>query len=103
MFWKIEALTAKRTEITQTLEGSMEDVQNQAMIYGLEILDISPDYMALIRNIFQGHKLSAAALALFFKDFADVQKGGLSITETMSTLDETTSNVVLKKALKKIS
>ena len=50
MYWKIEALTAKRTEITQTIEGSLEDVKNQAAVYGLEILNITPDYTALIKK-----------------------------------------------------
>jgi type II secretory pathway component PulF len=103
MYWKIEALTAKRSEITQTLEGSLEDVKNQAFVYGLEILRISPDYAAFIKSIFQNHKLSSSVLSIFFKDFADMQKCGLSVNEAINTLNETTSNTVLKEALKKIS
>ena len=103
MFWKIEAITAKRTEITKTLEGSLEDVKNQAAIYDLEITHISPDYAAFIKNIFQSHKLSSSVLAVFFKDFADMQKSEIPLNEAINTLDETTSNLALKEALRKIS
>jgi type IV pilus assembly protein PilC len=103
MYWKIEALTAKRTEISQTIEGSLEDVKNQAAIYGLEILYIKPDYTALIKSIFQSRKLSSSVLAVFFNDFADFQRCGLSVNEAINTLDETTSNTALKEALRKIS
>jgi len=102
MYWKIEALTAKRSEITQTFEGSLEDVKNQALVYDLEILSISPDYTAFVKSIFHNRKLSSSMLSVFFKDFADMQKCGLSINETISTLNETTSNTILKEALKKI-
>lgn len=103
MFWKIEALTAKRSEISQTLDGSLEDVKNQAMLYGLEILSIYPDYRALIKSIFQGHKLSSSVLAVFFNDLSDMHRCGLSVNEAINTLNETSSNMVLKVALKKIS
>ena len=103
MYWKMEALTAKRTEIIQTIEGSLEDVKNQAAVYGLEILDIKPDYTAFIKSIFQCRKLSSSVLAVFFNDFADMQRCGLSINEAINTLNETSSNMVLKEALKKIN
>jgi len=102
MYWKMSALTAKRSEITQTFEGSLEDVKNQAMIYGLEILSISPDYAALIKSIFQNCTLSSSLLSVFFKDFADMQRCGLSVHEAINILNETNSNPVLKEALKKI-
>jgi len=103
MFWKIEALTAKRTEITQSIEGSLEDVKNQAAVYDLEILDIRPDYWALIKNFFEGLNLPATVLTLFFNDFADMQKSGLSIKESIAILNETNSNTALKEALRKIT
>ena len=103
MYWKIEALTAKRTEITQIIDGSLEDVKSQADVYGLEILSIKPDYVALIKSCFQSNKLSSSVLAVFFNDFADMQKCGLSVHEAINTLNETTSNTVLKEALRKIS
>jgi len=102
MFWKIEALTAKRCEITRNMEGSLEDVHNQAVLYGLEILRITPDYTALIKSVFQNRKLPSWALSVFFKDFADMQRCGLSVNEAVNTLNETTSNKVLKEALHKI-
>ena len=103
MYWKIEALTAKRSEITKTFEGSLEDAKNQAIVYGLEILNITPDYASFLKSLFQNNKLSSSALSVFFKDFADMQRCGLSINESIITLNETTSNSVLKEALKKIS
>jgi len=103
MYWKIEALTAKRSEITQTIEGSMDDVKNQAALYNLEILSIKPDYLALIKSFFESRRLSSSVLAEFFNDFADMQKSGLTMHETINSLYETTSNDVLKEALRKIS
>ena len=103
MYWKIEALTAKRSEITKTIEGNLEDVKDHAMVYGLEILSIAPDYQALIKSMFQKRKLSSRTMSMFFKDFADIQKCGLSVNEAVFTLTETNSNPVLKEALKKIS
>ena len=104
MYWKMEALTAKRTEITQTFEGSLEDVKNQAAVYGLEILSISPDYTALDKKVyFKTVNCLHQFCAVFFNDFADMQKCGLSVNEAINTLNETSSNTVLKEALKKIS
>ena len=103
MYWKIEALTAKRSEITKTFEGSLEDVKSQAMVYGLEVLNITPDYAAFVKSLFQGYTLSSSVLSVFFRDFADMQRCGLSVNEAINALNETTSNVVLKEALKKIS
>ena len=40
---------------------------------------------------------------MFFKDFSDLQRCGLSVYESLGTLHDTTSNPVLKKALKKIN
>ena len=68
-----------------------------------KFLNISPDYTALIKSIFQSHKLSSSVLAVFFNDFADMQRCGLSVNEAINTLNETTSNMVLKEALRKIS
>ncbi len=102
MYWKMEAFTAKRTAITQTIEGSLEDVKNQATVYGLEILSISPDYMALIKSIYHSRKLSSSVMAAFFNDFAEMQKGGLSINDALNSLSETTSNTILKEALRQI-
>jgi len=103
MYWKIEALTAKRTEITQNIEGNLEDVKNFALVYDLEVLNVAPDYEAILKGFLQQRKLSASVLSVFFKDFADMQRCGLSINESINTLNETTSNLVLKEALRKIS
>lgn len=103
MYWKLEALTAQRTQITQIIDGSLEDVKTQAAIYDLEILNIAPDYAALLNSILQSRKLSSSVLAVFFNDFADFQRCGLSVNEAINSLDETTSNMVLKEALRKIS
>jgi type IV pilus assembly protein PilC len=103
MYWKIEALTAKRTEITQTIEGDLEEVKTHASVYGLEILNIIPDYAALIKSVFQSRKLSTSVMAVFFNDFADMQRCGLSVNEAINTLNETSSNTILKEALRKIS
>jgi len=102
MFWKIEALTAKRSAITLIFEGNLEDVKNQAISDGVEILDVSPDYVTFLKSIFENRKLSLGALAVFFKEFADMQRCGLSVNEALSTLNEQTSNTVLKEALRKI-
>jgi type II secretory pathway component PulF len=69
----------------------------------LEITHISPDYVTFIRNIFQNRKLSSSVLSVFFKDFADMQKSEIPLNEAINTLDETTSNMALKEALRKIS
>lgn len=103
MYWKIEALTAKRAEIVETWEGSREDVEHQAAVYGLEILGIKPDYVSTLKGLFQNNKLSSTTLSVFFKDFSDLQRCGLSVYESLSTLHDTTSNPVLREALKKIN
>ncbi|MBF0511635.1 MAG: hypothetical protein HQL13_04815, partial [Candidatus Omnitrophica bacterium] len=56
MYWQMEGLTAKRTHIMQTLEGSLDDVHNHAAVYDIEILNIKPDYKALITGFFQGNQ-----------------------------------------------
>jgi len=103
MYWKMEALTAKRTEITKTIEGSLEDIKTHASLYGLEILNIKPDYTVLIKSMFQSRKLSSSVMAVFFNDFSDMQRCGLSVNEAINTLNETSSNTVLKEALRQIN
>lgn len=103
MYWRVEALTAKRSELIQTMKGNLEDIENHAKIYGLEILSISPDYSAILKNIFLQTQLSYSVLTVFFKDFADMQRSGLSVNEAIHTLNETTSNKILQEALRKIA
>ncbi len=66
----------------------MEDVKNHAISDGVEILDVSPDYVTFIKSIFENRKLSLSALAVFFNEFADMQRCGLSVNEALSTLNE---------------
>ena len=52
MFWKIEALTIKGSDFSQTFEGSLEEVKLQLAHYDLEVISINPDYKACINSLF---------------------------------------------------
>ncbi len=80
----------------------MQEVQHQAPVYGLEVLDIARDLAMIVKSLFQNQKLNAAVLSVFFKDFADMQKCGLSVEESVQAMYETSSNAELKRALKKM-
>jgi type II secretory pathway component PulF len=101
MFWKLEALTAKRTPITKIMDGTYEDVKADVELNDLVVLSIVPDYVSYVKSLFQSRKLSSSVLAVFFNDFADMQKSGMSMHESIVNLGETTANVMLKEALRK--
>ena len=101
MYWKLEALTAKKRFITKVIEGTYDEVLADAALYEFKILRVTPDYFSVLKNLFQSRKLSSAILAVFFHDFADMLGSGMSMHESLTNLGETTSNRFLKDALKK--
>ena len=102
MYWKLEALTATKTFITKVVEGTYEEVVSDAALYDLEIISVSPDYLSILKNLFRVRKLSSGVLSIFFNDFAAMQKSGMSLNESFTALSDSTSNELLKDAIKKM-
>jgi len=102
MYWKIEALTKTGREITKTLEGSCDEIKNEASVDELDILSLKPDYLMYFQSIYFKRRLSVSVLADFFVDFARTQSAGMSMSETIESLDEACSLVVLKEGLRLI-
>ena len=103
MYWKMEALTKTGRVIIKTVEGSLTEIKNEAVFDELDILSLNPDYLMYFQSIYFKHQLSSLALATFFVDFARTQASGLSISETIDSLQEACSNTVLKEGLKIIN
>jgi type IV pilus assembly protein PilC len=103
MYWKIEALTKTGRVITKTLEGALSDIRNEAAFDELDVLSLNPDYLIYFQSIYLKRRLSSSVLAAFFVDFARTQASGLSIGETVDSLQEACSHPVLKEGLKIIN
>jgi type II secretory pathway component PulF len=99
----MEALTKTGRVITKTTEGALTEIRNEAAFDELDILSLNPDYLMYFQSIYFKRQLSASILARFFVDFARTQASGLSINETLDSLQEACSNTVLKEGLKIIN
>ena len=103
MYWKMEALTKTGRVIEKTIQGALDEIRNEAAFDELDILSLKPNYLMCFRYIYLKRQLSASTLAAFFVDFARAQASGLSISESLDSLQDLCSNDVLKEGLKIIN
>ena len=103
MYWQMEALTKTGRVITKTVEGPLADVRSEAAFDEVDILSLNPDYLMYFQSIYLKRQLSTSTLALFFVDFARTQASGLSISETVDSLQEACANTALKEGLRIIN
>jgi len=103
MYWNIEALSKTGRSISKTIEGSLADIKSEAALDELDILSLNPNYYMCFKAVFLNRQLSSANLAVFFVDFARTQASGLSIGETVESLQEACSNADLKEGLRIIN
>jgi len=89
--------------VNQTLKGARQEVLDQARFNDLDLISIHPDYKKYFENVFKNGKLSGAVLSSFFKDFSRGLKSGLSAQEAIASLNEQTTNPLLKETLGKLS
>jgi len=99
----MEALTKTGRVITRTVEGPLTEIKNEAVFNELDILSLSPNYLMCLQSIYLKRRLSTSTLSTFFIDFSRTQSSGMSIGETVESLQETCSNAVLKEALRIIN
>ncbi len=89
--------------VNQTLKGARQEVCAQVRFNDLDLISIHPDYKKYFANVLLKGKLSGAVLSSFFKDFSRGLKSGLSAQETIASLNEQTTNPLLKETLRKLS
>jgi type II secretory pathway component PulF len=99
MYWKMEALTKTGRVITKSIGGTLAEIRSEAVLDELDILSLKADYLMYLQSIYLKRQLSTSTLARFFVDFARTQASGLSISETVDSLQEGCSNAVLKEGL----
>lgn len=99
----MEALTKTGRVITKTVEGALADIRNEAAFDELDILSLEPGYLMSLESIYFRRRLSMSTLAVFFVDFSRTQAAGMSIGETLESLQEACSNAVLKEGLRIIT
>jgi len=103
MHWKMEALTRTGRIITKSVEGALADIRHEARLDDLDILSLKADFKMFLQSIYLKRQLSSESLAAFFTDFSRSQASGLSIGETIDSLEEACSNTVLKEGLRVIN
>ena len=103
MYWKYFGLTKTGKEVFGSYPGKKEDVVFQLENNNITVVEISPDYHKFLEEVFKRKKLSTSVLSLFFKDFAQMYQIGMSINEVATSLSDTTSDLLLKDALRRIS
>lgn len=103
MYWKYLALTQLGNEITGIYKGTKKDVLSYLRENNLTTLYIRPDISQSIKTLFKKSKLKSIELSIFFKDFGNMLKIGLSINEVMVSLLETTKDEQTKGAISSIA
>jgi len=88
--------------VHQNCKGSRQEVSDHLRISGLDLISIHPDYQRYFLDLFQKSKLSSAVLSSFFKDFSRALKSGLSAGEAAGSLNEQTTDPLLKETLKQL-
>ena len=103
MYWNVTSLTKMGSIINQSLKGSKPEVLDQIKFNDLDLISIYPDYRKYFSNILLKRKLSSAVLSSFFKDLSRGLESGLSAPEAISSLNEQTTNLLLKATISKLS
>jgi len=103
MYWNVTSLTKMGSIVNQTLKGARQEVCTQVKFNDLDLISIHPDYKKYFENVFKKGKLSGYVLSSFFKDFSRGLKSGLSAQEAITSLNEQTTNPLLKETLRKLS
>jgi len=89
--------------VNQTLKGARQEVLDQVRFNGFDLISIHPDYKKCFENVLLNGKLSGNVLSSFFKDFSRGLKSGLSAQEAIDSLNEQTTDPLLKETLRKLS
>ena len=104
MIWKYTAITKG---MGNKLSGVLKGTRQEALCFmdenALIVIDLIPDYGALVKEQFKRKTLSDATMATFFLDFGMSCESGMNVSETLATLAPTTTDPLLKEAIKKIA
>lgn len=104
MIWKYTAITkGMGNKLVGVCQGSRADAERFMEENALITIDLSPDYFAFVKEMFQRKTLSNATMASFFQDFGLSCESGMDVREALMTLGSTTVDPLLKKALKQIT
>lgn len=104
MIWKYNAITKG---MGNKLAGVFKGTRQEALCFmdenALIVIDLTRDYGALVKELFKRRTLSDATMATFFLDFGMSCESGMNVSETLATLAPTTTDPLLKEAIKKIA
>lgn len=98
-FWKYSAINAQGQEVSGILNLNKEAAKTYILSKQLEIIDIRPDFQALILRWFKVTKLSTKILKELFEDLSNMQQTGMQLNQMITSLKESTSDKTLVQVL----
>lgn len=89
MFWTYTALTSSGQEITETVAGHKEDILKHLSTQRYFVIRIEINYRQTVAVLLRKKRISTVALGTFFEDLSNMLEAGMSITQTILILKET--------------
>lgn len=102
MYYKYNVLSETGNEIKDSLEGSFRKVTQSLKDRKYYVLSLEPDILRSIKSSFFRKKISSQSLSVFFEDMANMLKTGIAMNEVMIALRESSTEILLTKALDSI-
>lgn len=103
MYYKYSVLSETGLEINGIEEGPLSVIKNRLKEKNFYILSLEPDIFRNIRSCFEKRKIKAQTLSVFLQDLVNMLKIGIAINEAIESLQESSSEPVLTKALGQIN
>lgn len=103
MYYKYSVLSETGLEINGIEEGPLSVIENRLKEKNFYILSLEPDIFRNIRSCFEKRKIKAQTLSVFLQDLVNMLKIGIAVNEAIESLQESSSEPVLTKALGQIN
>ncbi|MDD5537450.1 MAG: type II secretion system F family protein [Candidatus Omnitrophica bacterium] len=102
MYYRYCILSQTGNETTGMERGSYQAIRDKLRKENFHILSLEPDLIKSLDFYLKRKKIKTHALAEFFEDLSNTLETGLSIHEAIMTLEESTVEPALKRALPQI-
>jgi type IV pilus assembly protein PilC len=99
MYWICSVLTRSGQEVRISLAGSRKDVLKDLDSKHLSLIEMTFDYKRFVFVTFPRRRLSIQSLAVFFEDFSNMLDTGLSVSQVLLILKETSKEEALNNVL----
>ncbi len=93
--WKYQALNAQGQDVRGSLSATKQEIMAYIKVHQLELIDLQPDFVLFFEKFYQMKRLSVKTLTAFFEDLSNMQQTGLSLTQMLLSLRDSTQDVTL--------